>query len=264
QAGSKMVLFGGWTVDGRYMESIYILDVAIMQWTKAADVSDQNLTNIPALGTPIIFNLKTNQWTSKFVSINSTLGITSTVSVDPTPSIGTIAPTNAPNTISKAAIGGIIGGSAFTVAVVFATVSFIFQRKISTRNRDSAVDTERDQDSAGDQTATEGRLVRNPSYLNPSRSPALLERAPQVGSLNRTVTYYGNNPNNGVAQWGSQAAPRDPQDFSQKDDLNIPGYTSGRSQRLPNNPHSIIPQALEPNSPQRNPHARASMTDYSS
>ncbi|KAG0055784.1 hypothetical protein BGZ89_002276 [Linnemannia elongata] len=130
-SGTKMIVFGGRYTSGVDSGSIYILDVKTMVWTQgtAADPS-QNRTgmactvagdNFVAWGgdynastskftAPIIYNLKSNQWTTQFSlvpspSITSSTGAPSSTSAS--------AAANGPNGPSAAAIGGGVQVSTF-------------------------------------------------------------------------------------------------------------------------------------------------------
>ncbi|KAF9121613.1 hypothetical protein BG015_005775, partial [Linnemannia schmuckeri] len=93
-SGAKMVLFGGDNGSGQSVSSIYILDVASMTWTygepapdarsdMACSVSGDNFivwggirktSSTESVGvstTPLIYNLKTRQWTEKFIRIEN-------------------------------------------------------------------------------------------------------------------------------------------------------------------------------------------------
>ncbi|KAG0042009.1 hypothetical protein BGZ83_001006 [Gryganskiella cystojenkinii] len=96
-----MVLFGGQTPTRQTLGSIYILDVQ----------SDQYLQNTSLLGTPVIYNLKTNQRTTQF----SLQALSTTPNKD----------------INGAAIGGSIAGVTLLVAISF----FAYTRYKSIRKR---------------------------------------------------------------------------------------------------------------------------------
>ncbi|KAK5823557.1 hypothetical protein F5H01DRAFT_363222 [Linnemannia elongata] len=119
--GFKMVVFGGSFRDDTQLDDIYILDVPTMTWTKGSDppvpLDRSNMActvggdNFIAWGgynaqkaidgTPIIYNLRTNQWTTTY----------------------SLAPAD-----SKYNWGAIIGGVVAAVAVA-AGVGFVYYRR---------------------------------------------------------------------------------------------------------------------------------------
>ncbi|KAF9157859.1 hypothetical protein BGX21_001912 [Mortierella sp. AD011] len=122
-----MVLFGGTTSSLQPSGSIYILDIQNLSWTKGADIKsslgresmactvagdnfvawggDLDYEQHKSLGTPVIYNLKTNQWTN-------------------------------PATTS---VGAVIGGTVAGVIVLVAIGFFGYKRYRSKRLRDSSL-----------------------------------------------------------------------------------------------------------------------------
>ncbi|KAF9121789.1 hypothetical protein BGX30_002366 [Mortierella sp. GBA39] len=143
--GTKMIVFGGRYTSGVDSGSIYILDVKTMDWTQgtAADPS-QNRTgmactvagdNFVAWGgdyntstskftAPIIYNLKSNQWTTQF-SLAPSPSITSSTGAPSSTSASAAA--NGPNGPSAAAIGGGVVGA--IVALVLGIFLFKYCRR---------------------------------------------------------------------------------------------------------------------------------------
>ncbi|KAF9346920.1 hypothetical protein BGX26_001548 [Mortierella sp. AD094] len=137
----RRLLFGGATFNLQPLGGIYILDVQSMSWTKGTDIGPslnrmnmactnagdnfvawgggQGNDNISSLGTPVIYNLKTNQWTTQF-----SLPV-------PTSAI----PINTPNTPHQSTSGAAIGGAIPGVVVLLAIVFFVYTRYKSIRKR---------------------------------------------------------------------------------------------------------------------------------
>ncbi|KAF9423606.1 hypothetical protein BGZ76_003646 [Entomortierella beljakovae] len=265
RAGSMMILYGGWTLDGRTLDSIFFLDPATMQWTKGPEISptqrrggmacsvsgdnfivwggDMNSTNMEAYTTPIIYNLRTGQWTSKFVSLSSSISASSTpASPDSTSSPG---PTTGTKSISKAAIGGIIAGLAIIIAAAVAFASFHYKKKRSSKDLDA--------DNLKRSPSTRGN--KGPEFTSISiegsgqvRSPALIiNRSPHVNILNRTVTSFGDAHVDGVPSWVDDQA-RNPQDYTDLPNFDNSGYHDDFPRRAPNNPHTVMPEFVAPQS----------------
>ncbi|KAF9099578.1 hypothetical protein BGX29_007038 [Mortierella sp. GBA35] len=134
--GNKMVLFGGNPPGGYAVSTIYILDIQTMSWTQgeSADPAERRGRMVCAVsgdnfivwggvqtdaagargvnGTPLIYNLKTLQWTKQFVRD----GATGTPRKDGS---GTGGSSN---------IGAIAGGAAAGVIVIAAIGVFLFRR----------------------------------------------------------------------------------------------------------------------------------------
>ncbi|KAG0199173.1 hypothetical protein BGX28_007520 [Mortierella sp. GBA30] len=141
--GTKLVVFGGLTISTQVpLAAIYSLDVASLVWTKGADVDptqrrsnmacaaagenfvawggDTNGMNMNSFIKPIVYNLRTNQWTDQFTlgspATNTGTGATSTSN----PTDSTSAPKSPPSgDVNRAAIGGGVGGAIVIVVVVF-------------------------------------------------------------------------------------------------------------------------------------------------
>ncbi|KAF9097752.1 hypothetical protein BGX23_008013 [Mortierella sp. AD031] len=122
--GSKMVLFGGSTSNTiatiTPQGNIYILDVPSMTWSQGTQArpsehrANMACTNDQAtLGTTIIYDLRTNQWTTR-VSLDGDGSSTGTKATTP--------------------LGGIIGGSVGAVTVVCAVIGFVLYRRRKRRN----------------------------------------------------------------------------------------------------------------------------------
>lgn len=111
--GTKMILFGGFTYDRTsVLRDIYVLEVATMTWTKGIDVSKEDQRGIAACGvsndhfiawgggtdrvsgstknfvqvnSTIVYNLKTNNWTSTYICASPT-SLDAPSGTDPSPS----------------------------------------------------------------------------------------------------------------------------------------------------------------------------------
>ncbi|KAF9272719.1 hypothetical protein BGZ68_002150 [Mortierella alpina] len=140
--GSKMVVFGGTGPSGIPQGSIYVLDVKTMSWTRGADPEarqnrtgmactmagdnfvvwggDYILTAVDSFAMPIIYNIRTNQWTTQF-------------SLAPPPQTTAAPTTNAPGSkeVNVAAIGGGIGAA--VVAVLIGLFIYMRYRKKQTK-----------------------------------------------------------------------------------------------------------------------------------
>ncbi|KAF9567052.1 hypothetical protein EC968_003521 [Mortierella alpina] len=131
--GTKMVVFGGNTIAREPQAGIFILDVKTLVWTQG-NASDQSqrrsdmtctvagdnfvvwggefvASKIDLFGTPLIYNLKTNQWTTDFILSDTTLPIESP-----------------PSPPSKDLNIGAIAGSCTAVIVVILAAFLIYRR----------------------------------------------------------------------------------------------------------------------------------------
>ncbi|KAF9153847.1 hypothetical protein BG015_002515 [Linnemannia schmuckeri] len=151
--GSKMIVFGGARLDGVTNADIHILNMATREWTlgKSADASHARRNMACAAsgdsfvawggesalenkdGTPIVYDIRNNQWTSLFRR-NTTIPVPTGSS---TP-ISTVTPSPPPETTTNiAAIGGGVGGAILVVAII----GFLFyrrrrQKKANSNNKD--------------------------------------------------------------------------------------------------------------------------------
>ncbi|KAF9933814.1 hypothetical protein BGZ67_004134 [Mortierella alpina] len=136
--GTKMVVFGGNTIAREPQASIFILDVATLTWAQGNDAdpsqrrSDMTCTvagdnfvvwggeyvasKINLFGTPLIYNLKSKQWTTDFILSDTTL---------PTESPPTLPPTMLP---SKGINIAAIAGSCAAVIVAIIAAFLIYRR----------------------------------------------------------------------------------------------------------------------------------------
>ncbi|KAF9284880.1 hypothetical protein BGZ68_004337 [Mortierella alpina] len=143
--GTKMIIFGGNHFTRGVQGSIYILDLQTLNWTKGAEAdpiqrrsdmacaaSGDNFVawggetvglNVNTFGTPIIYNLRTNAWTTEYLLLpEPASGFT------PGPSSDTTPP-SASKEVTAAAIGG---GAAAAVILILGTL-YVYRRHRSSK-----------------------------------------------------------------------------------------------------------------------------------
>ncbi|KAF9432853.1 hypothetical protein BGZ76_010235 [Entomortierella beljakovae] len=175
-SGAKMIMFGGETITNRAYRSIFFLDVPTLTWTKGNDAppgygqsdmvctvagdsfvvwgGNENSQIAPQMGSPIIYNLQSNQWVTQFTL--SGTPPTATVSAIPgaptdpvypilqtskqtrPPSTATSQPSNQPDHPPDSGDFGdgnksnniipIIGGSVAVVVVLTIIAFFVYRR----------------------------------------------------------------------------------------------------------------------------------------
>ncbi|KAF9345796.1 Acyl-CoA-binding domain-containing protein 5 [Mortierella sp. AD094] len=146
---TRMVLFGGVSIQGAAMNDIYFLDVTTMTWTQGPDAAKTNTRSASSCAvtgdffvswggsdgtlavksnTTLVYNMKTNSWTNSFgllptpsatTTTTATLTSTSAASTTTTPSSTTPAtpPTTAPRW--PIAVGVIIPVVLLVILLVF-------------------------------------------------------------------------------------------------------------------------------------------------
>ncbi|KAG0249895.1 hypothetical protein BGZ95_007371, partial [Linnemannia exigua] len=145
--GQKMVLFGGFTRDV-LTPSIYILDVAKLEWTKGQDI-DVSLKRYEHVCTaagdsfvawgglnsanssttfkdPVIYDLKAGRWTQQF-ALTSPSTPTTPSKDGSTPPL--VPPAGQSDDGSSSNTGAIAGGVAGVVVVLFVVGFFLFKRR---------------------------------------------------------------------------------------------------------------------------------------
>ncbi|KAF8975439.1 hypothetical protein BGZ46_009122 [Entomortierella lignicola] len=150
--GTNIVVFGGKTISGQSQGSIYFLNASNLTWVKGADIDPTLNRNgmacsvsgdyfiawgggqggkyVSSLGTIVIYNMKSNQWTSQFISPTSASG--SGTSTGSTPTNVSNPNSSTSGTTSKAAI---IGGASAAAVVVIVIALFIFKRYNTSKER---------------------------------------------------------------------------------------------------------------------------------
>ncbi|KAF9357481.1 hypothetical protein BGX26_003668 [Mortierella sp. AD094] len=147
--GTKVVLFGGETTGRTPLGSIYILDVSTMTWEKGTDIDPSLNRNgmacsvagdnfiawgggqlgkyVSALETPVIYNLKSSQWTTQFI-----LPVAASSTTGPSTNSGTSSSPKSSSSTSAAMIGGIAAAAAI---VVIGILFLVFRRYRSSKDR---------------------------------------------------------------------------------------------------------------------------------
>ncbi|KAF9952843.1 hypothetical protein BGZ72_005875 [Mortierella alpina] len=146
--GTKMIVFGGNLFSRGVQGSIYILDLKSLSWTKGAEAepiqrrSDMACTasgdhfvawggettgsNVNTFGTPIIYNLKTNAWTTEYLLLPEPVpGLTPSPSPSPDPN---------PSTTSKGVNAAAIGGGAAAAVVLILAILYAHKRHRSSKD----------------------------------------------------------------------------------------------------------------------------------
>ncbi|KAF9964998.1 hypothetical protein BGZ70_005581 [Mortierella alpina] len=182
--GTKMVVFGGVSVGRETVPGIYILDVAAMTWSRGKDVDpllsrsdmvcsvagdnfiawggEYDAQRMESLGKPVIYNLKSGQWTDEFI-VPQAAASASTSHVD----------ASSPYKVNvAAAVGGGIGG-ALVIAVLVAFLIYRRRKKSQQSAKERAL-VENDTDSH----RTEEGKFNESAYLVPcDSSPRSLSQA---------------------------------------------------------------------------------------
>ncbi|KAF9982086.1 Acyl-CoA-binding domain-containing protein 5 [Mortierella antarctica] len=144
--GTKMIVFGGNHFTRGVQGSIYILDLKSLSWSKGAEAepnhrrSDMACTasgdnfvawggetagsNVNTFGTPIVYNLKTNAWTTEYLILpESVPGST------PSPSPGSTPPST-----TKGINGAGIGGGVAVAVILILAALFVYKRHRSRKD----------------------------------------------------------------------------------------------------------------------------------
>ncbi|KAG0296003.1 hypothetical protein BGZ97_004663 [Linnemannia gamsii] len=151
--GQKMVLFGGFTRD-MLTPSIYILDVAKLEWEKGQDI-DVNLQRYEHVCTaagdsfvawgglnsanssttfkdPVIYDLKAGRWTDQFALTSPSTPTTPSTSTTPSKDVSTpppVPPAGQSDDGSSSNTGAIAGSVAGVVVVLLVVGLFLFKRR---------------------------------------------------------------------------------------------------------------------------------------
>ncbi|KAF9997297.1 hypothetical protein BGZ80_001667 [Entomortierella chlamydospora] len=153
--GTKIVVFGGGNIHAIADGSLYVIDVATLKWTKVTTISpsqyrgytsctvsgdnfiawggeqDTSTTGDGAIfgfGTPVIYNMKTNLWTTQYIASFSNPGATGTSSgssESPNPT----TPIDGSSSTNKSSNAPIIGGAVAAVAVLAVAIFFVYRRR---------------------------------------------------------------------------------------------------------------------------------------
>ncbi|KAF9935145.1 hypothetical protein FBU30_007524 [Linnemannia zychae] len=174
--GTKIIFFGGNTVSTISVATIYILDVTTMTWKQGPDadasqarssmacgVSGDNFvawgglqwqpgeaSNLPVSNTPIIFNMHTNQWTTKFVRGNRT-------------------ETQTPDKVDKNNTAAIAGGVAGAIVVIAGALLLIFRKRRQKSQKQKQDNQQHDEHSDTYKLNT----YHNQNYYTPPPVPVL-------------------------------------------------------------------------------------------
>ncbi|KAK3827790.1 MAG: hypothetical protein J3Q66DRAFT_321093 [Benniella sp.] len=291
--GTKMVLFGGYTRDKVLtLPEIHILDVATMVWKRGPDIDQKERRAQAACAvsndhfiawggiakdtdplesylfvqnSTVVFNLKTNNWTSIY---NATSIPSTTSTLVPSVSASTF-PTGTPIADDSRSSGGlsldatiaIIALGVAGVALAFGT--FILCRMRRRRSQKGI------QGPASNEDSPKPAITDNDVHVNTSKANDFSGRGPQESSLNGNSEfekYVSKNPQRPVAQFPPQAInpanphatippqpSQDPQWFVTKTPLQAfqPVELHGIIPRQPpQNPHSLMTQSQVDDYPQ--------------
>ncbi|CAO3574104.1 unnamed protein product [Mortierella alpina] len=277
--GTKMILFGGCTISRRSLGSIYILDMKTLSWTKGPDVDPtQNRsgmacavagdnfvvwggehfeTSIVNLASTLVFNLKTNQWTTQFSLLETPLPA-GTGGDPPKPSgpdSNSGPPSTRPPTPDGVNWAGIGGGIAGAVLVVGIAALFLIRRRkkavaasshgalppytVSEPQRDSL----ESQGFGAGLNASEQIQMHKESTTLPNYHA--VPGAPEsMGGSNQWQRDSGNNPQ-ALHSEAHDASLRPVVTAGGNNDMPIHSRQYGRA------PHTYMPQESVANSPQR-------------
>ncbi|KAF9567050.1 Multiple epidermal growth factor-like domains protein 8 [Mortierella alpina] len=220
--GTKLIVFGGYTIGKQVLGSIYILDVQTMVWTRGQNTDPTMIRSdmacavagdsfiawggeylaqrIEGLGTPIIYNIQANTWTAQFSPFTRSRVSPSTLATT-TPS-----PTDSP-AVASPTYGQAAGvGAAVGVAIVFISfMGFWLFKRYSRRSKQS---------SSPGSVAKEAAVAFTGNAGSKAEEHEISERsvpAPQTipgGSVGQHVpTFVGEYPYNTAAATQLPATP---------------------------------------------------------
>ncbi|KAF9916893.1 hypothetical protein BX616_002506 [Lobosporangium transversale] len=165
--GKKLIMFGGHSsAMGLTLNDLHILDVASLTWTAAPSIDALNrrqesacavsgdylivwggrntgtVEDFMASKTPLIFNMKTNKWTSTYIAPRSSTTTTSSATTT-----GTSPPSNSPTETvgssggsSVPVIAGAVAG-VLVVLIAFLGILWYRRRAAASKNQDSYTST---------------------------------------------------------------------------------------------------------------------------
>ncbi|KAF9567049.1 hypothetical protein EC968_003518 [Mortierella alpina] len=184
--GTKMVVFGGVTARRETVSGIYILDVTTMTWSRGKDIdpllsrSDMACSaagdnfiawggeyaaeRLESLGRPVIYNLKSGQWTNEFIVPQAANSATTSPVI--------------PSSTSKINVAAAVGGGIGAVVIALFVGFLIYRRrKKSLQAAKGLALAESDADSNG----TEEGKFNESTYLVPcDASPHSLSQAARL------------------------------------------------------------------------------------
>ncbi|KAK5801778.1 hypothetical protein F5H01DRAFT_397646 [Linnemannia elongata] len=180
--GTKMIVFGGASLNGDPNADIHILDILTREWTagKSADAIQARQYMACAVSgdsfvawggesasgiqeaTPIVYDMKYNQWTTQFNRVSNGTSTTTgptRVTSPPTNTAAISGKVPSPPT-NTAAIGGGIAGAVVAVVAVVGFLLYRHRRRTRTRKRNGS-HQDRDEDEEGVSLAHRQKLPPN-------------------------------------------------------------------------------------------------------
>ncbi|KAF9172484.1 hypothetical protein BGX20_005541 [Mortierella sp. AD010] len=195
--GTKMIVFGGEDIAFNPFGAVYILDVATLSWTRVSSISPQTQNRadmacavagdnflawggdqdfkIGAFGTPVIFNLKTNQWTTQYIASFPDASGAGSGSSGSFGSPNTTPPTDSSSSPKSSNVVTI--ASAVAVVVVVATVIVFVYRRRSRSPKQQHSNNSRTSLSVA--VKNDNDLELNKMYPAVSSTESKQDRAPQ-------------------------------------------------------------------------------------
>ncbi|KAF9934261.1 hypothetical protein FBU30_002679 [Linnemannia zychae] len=221
--GTKMIVFGGIGTSNAALSDIYILDSMTLKWTKGTDGGatvaraytacavtndmfvawggcDGSLTTLTN-NIMVIYNLKTNQWTSSFSPLPYTGPLTPTGTVPPTASgSGKINPTSDSNSQTSenassgsnlgAIVGGVVGGLVF-IGLIVGLVIFRRRQQAKANNALSTQPNLKDHDKGGIEyldTSNNNTFIGHSHEKYPDNEVSVSAVVPQYSIFQPTVS----------------------------------------------------------------------------
>ncbi|KAF9983905.1 Multiple epidermal growth factor-like domains protein 8 [Mortierella antarctica] len=227
--GTKLIVFGGYTIGKQVLGSIYILDVQTMVWSRGQNTDPSMIRSemactfagdsfiawggeylaqrIEGLGTPIIYNIKSNTWTTEFSPFTQSR-------VRPSTSATTApSPTDSP-AVAGPKYGSAAGvGAAVGAAIVFVSfLGFWLYRRYSRHRKQSRPDSIAKETASGNTDdagpKAEGHEISQGSLPTPQTIPG--------GNVFQHVpTFVGEYPYTTLAAAHSQPTPAGTEQFPQ-------------------------------------------------
>ncbi|KAF9952848.1 hypothetical protein BGZ72_005880 [Mortierella alpina] len=213
--GTKMVVFGGVTVRRETVPSIYILDVVTMTWSKGKDIDpllsrsdmvcsvagdnfiawggEYDAQRMESLGKPVVYNLKSGQWTDEFI-VPPAAGSAQTSQVTP-------------SSPSKVNVAAAVGGGVGAVFIALLAAFLIYRHR---KNSKQAVGGRALAEKNHDQHRAEEGKGSESTYLVPcDSSPSSLSQVaeyqqPPVTKMEpqyspSALAYQQQSPSEGMA-----------------------------------------------------------------
>ncbi|KAF9101939.1 hypothetical protein BGX27_011273, partial [Mortierella sp. AM989] len=267
--GTKMIMFGGQNRAHAPLGGLYILDIQTWTWTKGADIGASLYRNgmacsvsgdyfiawgggqfgkyNEALKTPVIYNLKSGQWTTQFGTSTSN------------PTTGG----SNPDGPSKSPVGAMIGGVVAGVVVIAAIGFIVFRRRKSkTQQKDSNAYTSIEPEGGSDHGSKHFTNIHlqniSPSFKDDNQFQPLQVHTPLANTaMDTNVSYAKEAPvyheANGSGYVSVQSAKPTPL-HAQKPPNNPQLYVWPTSPTPSGKPALRGPQGLQPDPQSWEPH----------